>query len=728
MNIHSVKTKIVALSALCLLMATGALVGFGIFSSGKTAHFVNQNVQGLLDRNSSESLTRLADAQAGTIRAEVDTAFSAARNMARSLEVIAGPGGVPRAQRRQHLNEILLGVLKDNPRFNGTYSAWAPNALDGADGAYANRKAVGSDATGRALPYWTRNAQGEIALQPLVEYDSQDRHPNGLIKGGWFLGPQANGKESILAPLPYIVQGKHVFLATMSVPIVIDGQFKGVAGADFDLSFVQVLAQSVKKSIYEGKGNVTIVTSDGLVVASSAFPDAVGGSVQSVDPMAWQALDTVKGGRSAVDFDKKNDQMRVYAPIQLGRSGQFWSVIITVPRTVVMADADKLSNALKARGGSDSLWEIVCALIVAVLGIAMIAVMANNVANPIARLTEALGRLASGEKLREISGAGRKDEIGDISRAVDRIRIVTEEEALQKAADAEAERQRQDQERRQMMLKLADEFEKSVGGIVSLVSSAATEMQASAQQLTTTAQQASAQSVAVSAAAEEAGANVTSVASSAEELGASVNEIGRQVETSASISSEAVEEASGAVRLVDELNTVAVSIGGVVDLIAGLASQTNLLALNATIESARAGEAGKGFAVVASEVKALAGQTAKATTEISDKIAHMQEATAKAAAAISNISGTITHINQTNTIIASAVEQQTAATQEIVQAVNQASIGTQEVTTNITGVAMAAEQTGTSAVQVLGASAELAQQAERLHQEMDKFLQTVRAA
>lgn len=728
MNIHSVKTKIVALSALCLLMATGALVGFGIFSSGKTAHFVNQNVQGLLDRNSSESLTRLADAQAGTIRTEVDTAFSAARNMARSLEVIAGPGGVPRAQRRQHLNDILLGVLKDNPRFNGTYSAWAPNALDGADGAYANRKAVGSDATGRALPYWTRNAQGEIALQPLVEYDSQDRHPNGLIKGGWFLGPQANGKESILAPLPYIVQGKHVFLATMSVPIVIDGQFKGVAGADFDLSFVQVLAQSVKKSIYEGKGNVTIVTSDGLVVASSAFPDAVGGSVQTVDPMAWQALDTVRAGRSAVDFDKKNDQMRVYAPIQLGRSGQFWSVIITVPRTVVMADADKLSNALKARGGSDSLWEIVCALIVAVLGIAMIAVMANNVANPIARLTEALGRLASGEKLREIAGAGRKDEIGDISRAVDRIRIVTEEEALQKAADAEAERQRQDQERRQMMLKLADEFEKSVGGIVSLVSSAATEMQASAQQLTTTAQQASAQSVAVSAAAEEAGANVTSVASSAEELGASVNEIGRQVETSASISSEAVEEASGAVRLVDELNTVAVSIGGVVDLIAGLASQTNLLALNATIESARAGEAGKGFAVVASEVKALAGQTAKATTEISDKIAHMQEATAKAAAAISNISGTITHINQTNTLIASAVEQQTAATQEIVQAVNQASIGTQEVTTNITGVAMAAEQTGTSAVQVLGASAELAQQAERLHQEMDKFLQTVRAA
>ncbi|CAL4869767.1 hypothetical protein MMA231_04059 (plasmid) [Asticcacaulis sp. MM231] len=728
MNIHSVKTKIVALSALCLLAATGALVGYGIFSSGKTTHFVNENVQGLLDKSSSESLTRLASAQAGTVRAEVDTAFSSARNMARSLEVVAGPDGAPKASRRRQLNDILVGVLKDNPRFNGTYSAWMPNALDGADGAYVNRKEMGADTTGRALPYWTRNAQGQIALQPLVEYDSRELHTNGLMKGGWFIGPETNGRESILAPLPYIVQGKNVFLATMSVPIIVEGQFKGVAGADFDLTFVQTLALDVKKSIYDGKGNVTIVTSDGLVVASSAHPDAIGSTVESLDPLAWNALADIKAGKSFVNLDKKHDDMRVYAPIELGRSGQYWSVIISVPRTVVMADADRLSNALKKRGGSDVMWEMVCAGIVAVLGIGVIAVMANNVANPIARLTEALGRLAKGEKLLEIAGAERRDEIGDISRAVDRIREVTEEEALQKAAGAEAERIKQDQDRRDIMLKLANEFEKSVGGIVTLVSSAATEMQASAQQLSTTAQRATSQSIAVSAAAEEAGANVTSVASSAEELGASVNEIGRQVETSATISAEAVREASGAVQIVDELNEVTASIGGVVDLIAGLASQTNLLALNATIELARAGEAGKGFAVVASEVKALAGQTARATTEISAKIAHIQEATAKAASAIANISGTIQNINQTNTIIASAVEQQTAATQEIVQAVNQASIGTQEVTSNITGVASAAEQTGTSAVEVLNASAELAQQAERLHHEMDKFLATVRAA
>jgi methyl-accepting chemotaxis protein len=351
----------------------------------------------------------------------------------------------------------------------------------------------------------------------------------------------------------------------------------------------------------------------------------------------------------------------------------------------------------------------------------------SGIVRPVRSLTDIMTGMSKGHLEVTISGQDRKDELGEMSRTAEIFRVnLAEAEALR--GQTAAQKERSELERKAAMLRLADDFEKSVGGIVTLVSSAATEMQASATQLSATAQEASAQSVAVSAAAEEAGANVTSVASSAEELGASVAEIGRQVETSASISSEAVREADEAVRIVAELNEVAGSIGGVVDMIAGLASQTNLLALNATIESARAGEAGKGFAVVASEVKALVGQTAKATTEISGKIAQIQEATSKAASAIQNITGTIQNINQTSTIIASAVEQQSAATQEIVQAVNQASIGTQDVTSNITGVAQAAEQTGEAAAQVLISSAELATQAERLHVEMDKFLSTVRAA
>ncbi|UDF03265.1 methyl-accepting chemotaxis protein [Asticcacaulis sp. AND118] len=390
------------------------------------------------------------------------------------------------------------------------------------------------------------------------------------------------------------------------------------------------------------------------------------------------------------------------------------------------------NNALSATLGKTSAEAMRNANIFGVVGLLLAGVLAvwltrTGISAPVVRLDALMGQMAKGKLDVVIPGQDRRDEIGSMSRTAEAFRQgLAEAEALRAAA--ERQKIAAEAERRAMMLSLADDFEKSVGGIVSLVSAAATEMQAASAQLSATAQEASAQSVAVSAAAEEAGANVTSVAASTEELGASVSEIGRQVETSASVAANAVHEAEEAQVVVSELNETASSIGGVVDLIAGLASQTNLLALNATIESARAGEAGKGFAVVASEVKALASQTARATTDISEKIAKIQDATNRAALTMRNISGTIQSLNHSSTAIASAVEQQTAATQEIIQAVNQASVGTQEVTSNISGVAQAAEQTGEAAVQVQSSSAELATQAERLHHEMDKFLQTVRAA
>ncbi len=361
------------------------------------------------------------------------------------------------------------------------------------------------------------------------------------------------------------------------------------------------------------------------------------------------------------------------------------------------------------------------------VGVGAALVIFNGVIRPIRRTTDAMSSISKGNLNTEIPYGSVQNEVGDMARTLAVFRDgLREAETLR--ASAEEQKAAAEAERSASMLKLADDFEKSVGGIVTLVSSAATEMQAAASQLSATAQEALAQSVAVSAAAEEAGANVTSVAASTEELGASVGEIGRQVETSATVAASAVREAEEAQAMVDELTETAASIGGVVDLINGLASQTNLLALNATIESARAGEAGKGFAVVAAEVKALAAQTARATTEISEKITKIQDATNRASTAMQNISGTIQSLNHSSTAIASAVEQQTAATQEIIQAVNQASVGTQEVTSNITGVAQAAEQTGEAAVQVQSSSSELATQAERLHYEMDKFLATVRAA
>jgi methyl-accepting chemotaxis protein len=351
-----------------------------------------------------------------------------------------------------------------------------------------------------------------------------------------------------------------------------------------------------------------------------------------------------------------------------------------------------------------------------------------GIARPMTRLNGALGQMAGGNLDVEIPGASRGDEIGDLAKTVNVIR----ENAEQKARDEAEAKTRQDQiaaeQRKADMIRLANDFEGAVGEIVETVSSASTELEASAGTLTSTAERSQELTTMVAAASEEASTNVQSVASATEELSSSVNEISRQVQESARMASEAVGQARTTNDRVSELSKAAARIGDVVELINTIAEQTNLLALNATIEAARAGEAGRGFAVVASEVKALAEQTSKATGEIGQQIAGIQAATQESVNAIKEISGTIEKLSEISSTIAAAVEQQGAATQEISRNVQQAAHGTQQVSSNIIDVQRGASETGSASSQVLSAAQSLSGDSNRLKLEVGKFLNSVRAA
>ena len=371
---------------------------------------------------------------------------------------------------------------------------------------------------------------------------------------------------------------------------------------------------------------------------------------------------------------------------------------------------------------------LILGIVVAFVMIGACALSVFLIARPIQSLTRAMRELASGNFSVVLPGLGRKDEIGDIAGAVEDFKVKAGEKAREEAEAKSRQDKIAAEQRKADMHRLADGFEAAVGEIINTVSSASTELEASAKTLTSTASRGQEVATTVAAASEEASTNVQSVASATEELSSSITEISRQVQESARMASEAVGQARNTTDRVSELSKAATRIGDVVELINTIAGQTNLLALNATIEAARAGEAGRGFAVVASEVKALAEQTAKATGEIGQQISGIQSATLESVGAIKDISGTIEKLSEISSAIAAAVEEQGAATQEISRNVQQASQGTQQVSSNITDVQRGATETGSASSQVLSSAQLLSSDSNRLKLEVGKFLNTVRAA
>ena len=356
----------------------------------------------------------------------------------------------------------------------------------------------------------------------------------------------------------------------------------------------------------------------------------------------------------------------------------------------------------------------------------MAVLMQRMISAPMQRMAGAMRRLAGHEYDFDLSDGHRRDEIGEMVKAIEACRI-----GLQRADALAAEQAREQAAKNARAARLdglAREFEASVGQLVRILSAASSELHATAQSMSGSAGAAAGQAEAVSAAAKSASANVQTVAAAAEQLSTSIAEITRQVAQSAHVAARAAADARRTDGTVRALSEGAQRIGEVVRMINDIANQTNLLALNATIEAARAGEAGKGFAVVASEVKALASQTAKATEEIGSQISQIQGATRDAVAAIGGIAGIIDEVNQIAGAIAAAVEEQGAATQEIARNVQQAANGTREVTRSIGAVSQAVEETGHAAGDVLQAADDLSRQSERLGTEVRTFLQGVKTA
>jgi methyl-accepting chemotaxis protein len=416
-----------------------------------------------------------------------------------------------------------------------------------------------------------------------------------------------------------------------------------------------------------------------------------------------------------------------------GLDAATWFDAATARIDLLKTVEDRLAGDLRALMQSirDAATRALVLLVLAVVAaltacLVLVYAIGRSVARPVAGLTASMRELAEGRFDIVLEGVERRDEVGEMARAVETFKIKAADKARREAAEKEAADRTTAATRQAAIHRIADEFDAAVGAIVESVSSASAELEAAATTLTTTAQATLDLSTQAATSSAQATGNVQSVASAGAEMASSIDEIARQVQESSRIAREAVTQAEKTDARIGELSKAAGHIGDVVQLITSIAEQTNLLALNATIEAARAGEAGRGFAVVAQEVKALATQTARATGEIGAQIAGMQTATAESVAAIKEIGGTIDRIAEIATAIAAAVEQQGAATQEVARNIQHVSTGTADVARIIGDVSRGANDTETASERVRGSAGMLASDGARLRDEVQAFLKSVR--
>ena len=466
------------------------------------------------------------------------------------------------------------------------------------------------------------------------------------------------------------------------------------------------IAEAVK-AIEDARGDINPEAFAKLKAAVAGYLKKSKSAIEMADGDAGSALMFIKGAeQSFADIEKLTDDLLTHSSDSKDRE---------IARAGMRLDQQQytLTSIL---------------LVVAFAGIVVSFLIGRSISRPVVAMSRAMRELAAGNFGVQLPGLQRRDEVGQMAHAVQEFKV----QAVAKAERETAEREQKNRElaegRRAELHELAENFETTVGNIIENVGSASDELENSAVVLTKSSAATQELSTVVATASEETSDNVQSVAAATEEMAGSINEIGRQVADSNRIANEAVVQAQKTDARIAELSLAANRIGDVTQLITTIAAQTNLLALNATIEAARAGDSGRGFAVVAQEVKALAAQTAKATSEISAQIAGMQAATADSVLAIKEISGTIGRVSEIAAAIAAAIEEQGTATQEIARNVQQAAIGSTQVATSIADVNRGAGDIGSASSQVLSSAQMLSNENKRLKAEVAKFLATVRAA
>jgi len=703
MKFKSIQFSVAALAGAIVLSVVAALVLYALFSGARTQDMVQQRTQAQFEQVIEQRLTSLAQTQVSQIQRELEAPLLIAGGLVRVNALLGTPGadGQPRLSvSREQLISLIKENVEQNPKILGTYIGWEKNALDHNDAAYVGSAVTGIDpANGRFLPWWFRNTDGSLGVDKLADVDDQKTLSTGVRASEYYLCSKETKKPCVIDPAPYKVGDKVVMLASFIEPIMLNGAFQGIVGADLSVNFIQDMLLGANQKLYSGAGQMALIGGNGRIVAYTKDTSKFGEKVSDIlDAEQIANMANLKRGEVTYSVNKDKGRIELYLPFGIGQTDARWTLMLQLPLNAVMADLQKLQADLDAQRKSDTFGMAMVGLIIAAIGLLVIWLVGHGIARPLKQMVAMLDDIAKGEgDLTRRLSSDRSDELGSIAKGFNTFlaklqamitQVVTSVQSVSDSSEHTAD----------IAIRTNIGIQKQMAEI-DQVATAVQEMTATAQDVARNATQAA---QAASHADQAAGQGMQIVRDTSNSIGVLAVEIGKAVE------------------VVQTLAKDSENINAILTAIRGIAEQTNLLALNAAIEAARAGEQGRGFAVVADEVRNLAQKTQKATEEIQSMIQQLQQGTrdvvrvmedsqnrtdesvqhaAKAAEALETITQAVSVINDMNTQIASAAEEQSAVADDINrnvinigQVANEVAGGADESSSASAGLTKLAEQ------------------------------------
>lgn len=655
--------------------------------------------------NAKQLAVNEGEQKASQVEAELDYSMDVARTMATSLGTMVSS----KKADRNLANDFLKKVLEENDKFVASWTAWEPNAFDGKDSEYVNK--LGHDATGRFLPYWSKS-DAAIRVDPLVDYDVPGA-------GDYYLLAKNSGEEVILEPYLYPIGGKEVLITSIVAPIKVDNKVIGVAGVDITLETLQEMDKAIK--IYD-TGYGAILSNNGVFVA---HPDDSLIS-KNIDTSKYKAVKeitaAIQKGKAAFIADEASDSYLAFTPINVGTSKTPWSLMIAVPVDEVKADANSLMKT-----------SIIMSVIGLVLLIIVITVIARGLVNPILKVVERVKELATGNLTVEKLEVTSKDEIGQLSLAMNDM-IDNMKHLIQDASQISDQVATYSEE----LLNSTHEISQGIEHVLTTAEELATGSNSQAHH------------------ANETFLKIQDVEFKVQQINQYINEMMTRTQSTEESSYKGIESAeksmqgmntmekkvSSTSQVVQELGEKSKEIRRILEVINAIAAQTNLLALNAAIEAARAGEHGKGFSVVADEVRQLAEQSAQSVNQISTIIDNVLKESELAEKEMTGVVqevqlnvGMLNHNKQSFDNISQSVEKMVEQINQVTQASQLIDEETKEVVRAVENISAISEQSSAGSEELLatmeqqsasiqeinGMATNLSKMAESLHQSLSKF-------